>query len=62
MTCPTCHAETYVTRTHGSRRMRRCLGCGRDFETVEVLAHEEPAFRFHRSLLQIMRQGNGDHD
>ena len=40
MTCPRCHADTYVCRTHDTRRTRRCLECGHEFETVEVLASQ----------------------
>ena len=70
MNCPTCNAESIVTRTHGTRRTRRCLGCGTDFETVEVYAdirartkweaetHAEA--RHHIARIWAVVNGNGD--
>ena len=55
--CPYCGAESYVTRTTGANRTRRCLECKREFRTVEIYEHQQEAVEFTRRLLGIMNGG-----
>ena len=62
MECPECGApDTYVSRTYGVRRVRRCPVCGHEFDTVETTAAEARHLAFRAAMFETMK-GNGDRE
>ena len=62
MMCPYCrHGESYVTRGNATdaSRMRRCLDCGREFRTIEILDDKYPGYVLKLHLDRILERSGG---
>lgn len=61
MNCPFCGAESCISEYNliTAIRVRRCLVCKRDFETVEVYRHKLAAIKFAEHKLDIMLENGG---